>query len=139
MVFRALNVIVALLMFISVGLQYNDPDAILWMAVYGAAGVLAALAVVAPGEYPWTLPALVGLIAVVWGATLLPGWIGQVPLGRMFEEFEMSDERVELARETIGLAIVAAWMLLLVLARLMARASRRAQAGAEASATLISR
>lgn len=139
MVLRILNVVMALLMFVSVGLQYNDPDAIAWMAIYGVAGMLCALAAVAPGETPWTLPALVGLIAVAWAVSLAPGWVGQVPLARMFEEFEMSDEHVELARETIGLLIVAAWMVLLVAARLVARAARRAQAAGAPSATVISR
>lgn len=135
MLFRALNVIAALLMFVGVGLQYNDPDAIAWMAVYGVAGMLAALAVVVPGEYPWTLPGLVGLVALVWAVIIAPQWVGQVPLGRLFSELDMSGEKVELARETIGLAMVAAWMAFLVTARLMARG----QASGGVSATDISR
>lgn len=139
MIYRALNVVVALLMFVGVGLQYNDPDAAVWMAVYGVAGLLAALAAVAPGAYPWTLPALVGIVAVTWAATLVPGWIGQVELGSLFEEFEMAEDRVELARESLGLVLVAVWMAFLVFARLIARAGRRAQASAASSATDISR
>jgi len=139
MVLRASNVIVALLMFVSVGLQYNDPDAIVWMAFYGAAGTLAAVAALAPGRYPWTLPALVGLVALVWAVTLAPGWIGQVPIGELFEEFEMADEQVEVARECLGLLIVCVWMTFLALARLQARAAERRRAGGAPSATLISR
>jgi len=43
--FKTLNVILALLFFTSAALQYNDPDPIHWIFIYGLAAVLCCLAV----------------------------------------------------------------------------------------------
>lgn len=96
--------------------QYNDPDPVRWMAIYGAAAVACGL--YAAGRRQWLVPAIVLVIAVIWAATLAPDALGKVRFGELFEAFEMKDERVEIGREFGGLAIIAAWMLVLLLASL---------------------
>jgi hypothetical protein len=95
----------------AVALQYNDPDPIRWMAIYGMAALTCILAQV--GVARWTLPALVGTVALVWAATLFPHVAGKTDPSKMFEHWHMISETVEEEREMFGLLIVAAWMLVL--------------------------
>lgn len=104
-----LNLLMTAAFLFSVAVQYNDPDPIRWMAIYGAAAVICMLAIAGRGR--WPLAAAVGLLALVWALTLAPAVIGKVRFGELFEAFEMKDERVEVAREMGGLLIVAFWML----------------------------
>jgi hypothetical protein len=106
-----LNVLFALMFLFSVVVQINDPDPLLWMAIYAAATVACVLAL--RQRRSWIPPAAVALVALVWAATLAPH-VGGVRPADMFAEFEMKDESIELAREMFGLLIVAAWMVVLV-------------------------
>jgi hypothetical protein len=108
----ALNILFALMFLFSVIVQYNDPDPLLWMCIYGAAALACVLAL--RRTRSWLLPAAVALLALVWAATLAPH-VGGVRPADMFAEFEMQDEAIELAREMFGLLIVAGWMLVLVI------------------------
>lgn len=106
-----------LLFLFSVAVQWNDPDPIRWMAIYGAAAVGCILHLLGR-NYPWYY-AIVGLIGLIWAALLAPRVIGKVRFGELFEAFEMKDHRVEVAREFGGLLIVAFWMGLLLLVTMM--------------------
>lgn len=108
---RALTVLIGVFFLLAVVVQYNDPDPLRWMAIYGAAAVACLLLL--RGGLPRWLPALVGLVALVWAATLTPGVVGQVAPGDLFREVKMASPAVEEAREMIGLLIVAVWMLVL--------------------------
>ncbi len=66
MVFRVVGALMTVLLAVAVAVQYNDPDPIPWMAIYGAAAALSALAVVR-GRAPLTPVAVVGVVALVWG------------------------------------------------------------------------
>ena len=105
---KVLNGLMTAAFLFSVAVQYNDPDPVRWMAIYGAATVVCVLAIMGRGR--WMLPAAIGLIALIWALTLAPQVIGKVRFGELFEAFEMKDERVEVAREMGGLLIVAFWM-----------------------------
>src|SRR5881394_3109931 len=105
---KVLNYLMTAAFLFSVAVQYNDPDPVRWMAIYGAAAVVCVLAIM--GRERWPLPAAIGLIALIWALTLAPDVIGKVRFGELFEAFEMKDERVEVAREMGGLLIVAFWM-----------------------------
>jgi Transmembrane family 220, helix len=94
----------------SVAVQYNDPDPLPWMGIYGAAAVASAWAALRPRGYPWPFPAAVGTVALVWSFFLLPQVVGKVRLAELFASWEMKSPRVEVAREAGGLLIVAAWM-----------------------------
>ena len=101
-----------LLMFVfSVIVQFNDPDPLTWMAIYGAAAVACVLSLV--GKLPWWYAVLVGVIALAWAATIAPRVIGQVPFLDMFAEFEMKDIGVEESREMYGLLLIGGWMAVL--------------------------
>ena len=108
LLWKILNGVMAAAFLFSVVVQYNDPDPVWWMAIYGAAAAVCVLEIAGRGH--WPLPAIVGLAALAWALTLAPAAIGKVRFGELFEAFEMKDARVEVAREMGGLLIVAFWM-----------------------------
>jgi hypothetical protein len=110
---KILNYVMTACFLFSVIVQYNDPDPIVWMLIYGLAAVACVLAIA--GRLNWMFPAAVGIVALAWALTLAPNVIGKVAFSELFEAFEMKDERVEVAREFGGLLIVAFWMAALVL------------------------
>ncbi|HEY7138920.1 MAG TPA: transmembrane 220 family protein [Methylomirabilota bacterium] len=112
-VLKVANPLMGILFLFAVAVQYNDPDPVRWMAIYG----LAALACVRSlaGRLRRPVPALIGLSAVAWAGTLAPGVVGRVSVGELFQPYAMMSETVEEAREMGGLLIVAAWMGLLAL------------------------
>lgn len=107
-VWTSANVLMCLAFVFSVVVQYNDPDPLQWMALYGAAAVLSGLEI-RRRVRPWW-PTLVALIALGWAATLAPRVLGKVPFGAMFAEFEMHNQGVEESREMYGLLLVVLWM-----------------------------
>jgi len=109
---KILNYLMTALFLFSVIVQYNDPDPVRWMMIYGLAGAACVLSIV--GRLNWMFPAAVGVVALAWALTLAPNVLGKVAFGELFEAFEMKDERVEVAREFGGLLIVAFWMAVLV-------------------------
>lgn len=109
---KILNYLMTACFLFSVIVQYNDPDPLLWMLMYGLAGGACVLAILNRGK--WIFPAAIGAVALVWALTLAPNVIGKVAFGELFEAFEMKDERVEVAREMGGLLIIAFWMAVLV-------------------------
>ena len=102
---RAVNSAMCGLFLLSVVVQWNDPDSVRWMAIYGAA-LTVCLVVALRGRIAATAPILVAVIASVWSAD----WIGGGPaLGaysHMFDAWEMKSVSVEEAREASGLLIV---------------------------------
>jgi hypothetical protein len=114
-IFRAVNAVMAVLFFVSAALQYNDPDPVQWMAIYGAAGLLAALA--AWGRTA-TLgaPVLVAAVAIAWSAFIATHLHGHFAWHHLVESMHAGTPQIEESRESLGLAIVAAWMLVLVFA-----------------------
>ena len=109
-VFRALNGLMAVLFAIAVVVQFNDPDPLRWMAIYGAALAVSILAAMR-GGVPVALPVTVGTIALAWGL-LLAGRSGATlrVYQQMFDAWEMKNTSIEEAREATGLLIVFIWM-----------------------------
>src|SRR5687768_7980218 len=89
--------------------QWNDPDPVRWIAIYMAAALLS-LASAAGRPVPWQAPAALGLVALVWAATLAPNVLRYGVWGRIFETYEMRDLEVEETRELLGLVVVATLM-----------------------------
>jgi Transmembrane family 220, helix len=115
MVFRALNGLMAALFALAVAVQYNDPDPVRWMAIYGAA-CLVTLMVAIRGRAPLAAPVTVGLIALAWSLY----WVNTSradlgTYGHMFDAWEMKNEPIEEAREASGLLIISAWMAVVAL------------------------
>jgi hypothetical protein len=112
MLLRLANWVMTAAFLFSVAVQYNDPDPVRWMLIYG----LAALACILHlrDRLRWYLPTAVGATAFGWAASLVPDVIGKTTFGDMFQSFHMINSVVEEAREMGGLLIVAAWMAVLV-------------------------
>jgi hypothetical protein len=124
-IFRILNAVMTALFGLAVVVQYNDPDPLRWMLVYGAAGLVSAR-VVARGRTPLVPPLLVGLVAVVWAAGI-HGAYDLATLAEMFGAWEMRTPRIEEAREASGLFMIATWMTVLVIHSLIARRQQTRQ------------
>ena len=110
---RAADAVMVLLFAFGAAVQLNDPDPARWIAIYSLAAIACLLSLL--GRLHWTVPALLGAVAVVWAATLSPLVLGRVPFGEMFGAWEMKNIDVEQSREMYGLLIIALWMLVLAL------------------------
>jgi Transmembrane family 220, helix len=66
----------AALYVVSLGLQYNDPDPVRWMLIYGFAAV--ASAALPLRRWAIGLAVLTAIVATVWAATLVPEFLGRV-------------------------------------------------------------
>ena len=109
--FTLFNCLLLGMFIFSVAVQYNDPDPLTWMTIYGLAAVACAVAFKWPAH--WLLPGALVLVSLIWAGMIAPHIWGKVRVGELFEAWEMKDQRVEEAREMGGLLIVAAWMLVL--------------------------
>ena len=105
----AANAVMLLAFILSVIVQFNDPDPLLWAAIYALAAIVCMLEL--RRRTPAALPAAIALVALAWAATLAPRVIGKVPFGSMFAEFEMANIAVEESREMYGLVLIALWMI----------------------------
>ena len=103
------NAVMLLAFVFSVIVQFNDPDPLLWAAIYAVAALVCWLEI-RRRTNPW-FPAIIAAAALTWAATIAPRVIGKVPFGAMFAEFEMADIGVEESREMYGLALIALWMI----------------------------
>ncbi len=112
MLFRIANWVMIAAFLFSVAVQYNDPDPVRWILIYGLAALACILKV--RRRLRWYFPAAVGVTAFGWAASIAPRVIGKTAFGEMFQAFEMINSVVEEAREMGGLLIVAAWMVVLV-------------------------
>ncbi len=120
---RIANGIMGVLFVFSAAVQVNDPDPVLWVAIYLLAAVICGLAM--RGAAGVWLSGLVALVAVLWATRILPRVFGIVPFLDMFGAWEMRDIGIEESREMYGLFIVAAWMTVLTVRTLVRRARRR--------------
>jgi hypothetical protein len=120
--FRILSGFMAALFAFAVVVQYNDPDPFTWMAVYGAACVISVM-VARRGTIPLLAVLVLGGLAVVWSLALLAGVPSPDTFASMFDAWEMKSAPIEEAREASGLAIVAAWMVVLAIRAWRGRAS----------------
>ena len=98
------------LFFVCVGLQYNDPDPLQWMAIYGA-GALVSLAHALRGRVHPALPVLVAVTAVAWGVFITTHIHGAFEWHHLAETMHAGTPQIEESRESLGLFIVAAWMI----------------------------
>lgn len=104
---------------ICVALQWNDPDPRWWMPMYGAA-MMACILQGLSRLRAW-MSAAIGLVALVWSATIVPRVVGKGGFGHMFESMKASDPLIEESREIGGLLIIVAWMAVLTISRIRSR------------------
>ncbi|MGA9362769.1 MAG: transmembrane 220 family protein [Bacteroidota bacterium] len=98
----------------SVAVQYNDPDPIQWMAIYGFAAAACILSL--KDTLNWKFSATVALAALVWACLIAPAVLSRPFPTTIVDSFHMTDVAVEEARELGGLLIVLGWMVVLSLA-----------------------
>lgn len=92
--FRIAAVIMLLPLLASVAVQYNDPDGLPWMLIYGYSAVL-------------TVPAIFGL----YSAWAIPGALGYLGgFAYLMPYFESPYLKSELSREGGGVLIAGVWM-----------------------------
>lgn len=99
---------VGLLFLVAAALQYNDPDPLRWILVWGAAS--AACWLFPRGRPSWALPALVALVATLWMLWLAPQALPHFRPGDLFRTMETKTPAIEQSRELLGLAMIAGWM-----------------------------
>lgn len=99
------NGIMVLVFLLSILVQVNDPDPLLWIFYYAVATLITAYAFF----QRYTCLAAVAALAYFGGfACYVPGWGIDTVL--LLREPKMSSIDVELAREAFGLLICALWM-----------------------------
>jgi hypothetical protein len=99
--FRPIAAAMFLVFALAAFVQWNDPDPLLWFALYALAALLSLAA--AAGQI-WLH--LVGVLS------LLPALVDA--RASAFTSWKMRDVSDEEAREALGLAICAAWMVVLI-------------------------
>lgn len=118
---RIVALIFTVLAVISAVLQYNDPDALLWMTIYGLAAVLSILFFRGLRN-----TILYGAVFIIYLAGAIYLWPEEYKGVTMSMDYA---PEVELARESFGLAVCAfAFLLYLIFSYkdLSARTERRA-------------
>lgn len=112
---RALNALFTLLFTFAVAVQWNDPDPLGWMAMYGAA----AFACVAWELRRLPRPAAIGLGVVAGGWAVWSALATHLsaPMGEALTDWQMHTGGSEELRETLGLVIVAGWAAVLAVVR----------------------
>lgn len=114
-IFGVLNWIMCALFLLSVVVQWNDPDPVRWMAIYGVAFAIC-LATGLRAPVPAMAPLLVAAVALAWAVAIIDG--GRTTgYSHMFDAWEMKSANVELAREATGLLIAGVWMLVIAVAQ----------------------
>ena len=94
---------------LSAAVQWNDPDPLAWIGIYGLAAVLSGAA--AAGRVPLAPNLGAALLFVVLTALWLPSLETARP--EAFTSVHMKASRDEEPRETVGLALCAGWSLYL--------------------------
>ncbi len=111
-VLTSLNYSMLAVFVLSILVQHNDPDALHWSLIYGAAALNCLFA--ARCQLHWSMPALVIVVALVAAGTLAPNVIGKASFSDIFSSMEMKSIEVEQARELGGLFIIVIWMTMLL-------------------------
>jgi hypothetical protein len=104
---KIVNLVLAVMFLAFAFVQINDPDPLLWIAIYG---VMAVICIMAAFKYYQPLAMYVLLILfVVYGYILWPGmkeWLAQDDRSVLFDDIaKMEHLYIEEAREFLGLVI----------------------------------
>lgn len=91
-----------------VGLQYNDPDPIRWMLIYGGAMIVSIALPLRPNVAPAGY--LFAVVSAVWGGYLVWRIWGLVTLSDIPRHMSEKGGAVEEEREAGGLIIEAVWL-----------------------------
>ena len=106
---RLVRVGLAVLLAACAAVQYNDPDPVLWIGLYGAGSLLLVLAA-AGWQARWAVLVVLLAYAAV-GVTVLPGfveWLLHHPGSDLTAPMSADSPHIEASREFVGLVIAAA-------------------------------
>ncbi len=107
--------------------QYNDPDGVMWMLIYGYALVVTAMAFF--GKY--TLLSVLGAVTYFFlFVSVVPGWDWDTVM--LLTRPKMDTNDVELAREGFGMLIAAVWMVVLAVVGHLRKAKNQLSESPEA-------
>ena len=101
--FKIFGFTFAVLFLVAAVLQYNDPDPVVWMLIWGLAAIISFL--FARNKLSFTVPLLLGILGLIGFMYLYPS---------DFQGFNLNDgdiKTVELGREAFGLLIISVVML----------------------------
>lgn len=128
--FKYMNPVMTLILLVAAVIQYNDPDAVRWMLVYGlAAGLSAAHGRLGRAEIP--AAAALGMLALVWAITLAMSVGPGFQTSDLVRSMDPDEPQIEIAREAGGLLIVAFWMAVLTIRSRSAAGKRWIENGRE--------
>ena len=113
--FTILNYLFLIIFLYCVVVQYNDPDALLWMGIYGIAALICFLTSLR--RLHWGISALMAGVTLGLALILAPQVMGNVAFSELFVSMEMKTEVIEQAREMGGLLIIAVWMIVIAIIR----------------------
>lgn len=113
--FRSVSWAMTALYLVSVGLQYNDPDPIRWMLIYGAAAVASTFLPLRRWAIPFAF--VVAAAALIWAVVLTPEIWGRVGFTDLWRKMSEKGGAVEVEREIGGLVIVVGWLVIGALLR----------------------
>jgi hypothetical protein len=111
---RFLDLMMSSLFALAAAVQFNDPDPIRWITIYGAACALSLVVFFRRRLWP-AAAVTVLVVAVGWAALIALGGPDVSEYRHMFDAWEMKSPSVEEAREASGLLIVAVWMIVLLI------------------------
>lgn len=112
------NIFFLVIYLLCAAVQYNDPDALPWVALYLSAAAMCAARL--RKRLPEWLPKLLFIVSLLWMGALLPNIIGQVSPQDIAASISMQTTAVEEAREIGGLFLVALWSGMIALRRITA-------------------
>jgi len=115
-IFKVAAILFGILFLVSSGLQYNDPDPLIWIFIWGFAGLISLAYAFNKISFP--IPMIAGIAALI-------GFFYMYP--EKFEGFEIRAgdiKNIEEAREAFGLLIIALVLLALALRGWMTKKSK---------------
>ena len=105
---KIFNFILALLFALFAIVQYNDPDPLRWIVLYGFVAFISLMAGFGR-YYPW-MNWLGIIICVIWSATLFPSireLVGEHNTSDLIESMQATKPYIEGSRESLGLLLSA--------------------------------
>ena len=122
-----LNLLFAAYFIYAAVMQYNDPDYLPWVILYG---VIALMCIAASfNKFSVPLLALVAVVCAAWGAYLAPAvveWLSNHEFSALMNRMSAAAPYIEQSREAIGLLIAFAVVIYLLLNALRAGRDRTA-------------
>ena len=110
MIFRFLNYVMIVLFILAAVVQYNDPNPLRWMLIYGAASLICILYTLK--KLHWLAASSLLFVTGIWALLKIPD-LTTYGFQHMFDEVKMTQMGVPAAREFLGLLIIFVWITLL--------------------------